>query len=454
MAQLHTNLEERNIILISLSSLNKPAALKAFSLLSRMRIYADYWELMRTDKADYQTLEEIQIKKRNRIVDMAKRNVPYYSNIFGGIEKFENLPLTSKSDLKRHSMKSLMNHQYAGGFSKKQTGGSTGEPLVFYACNGSRSISWALYYRFVTRMGLSPPPKTVTLWGGSTTASPKMKIKKLVKRFVIGLVHIDAFSISEQKLYEYLDLIRNIQPDLLRGYVSALARLADVVEDSEELEIKAVTPTSEVLASYQRRKIREAFGCPVYDQYGMGEVQSIASECPAHEGLHINMEHVYLEIIRDGKPCAPGEKGEIVLTNLDNELMPFIRYRTGDFGSVSLVQCECGRSSPRIKSIVGRISDIIKAPNGSAVHGEFFTHLLEELGFIQRYKIKRFQVRQTEIDCINFMIVAQSRLSTKSKKRLVQMIQRALPGIRVQLLYPNRIPLGPSGKHRFTISEI
>ena len=88
------------------------------------------------------------------------------------------------------------------------------------------------------------------------------------------------------------------------------------------------------------RPSRQAFGCKVTDRYGCEEVGLIACECERHAGLHLNIEHLYIEFLRpDGSPAASGEEGAIVITDLLNHGMPFIRYRIEDVGVPTERRC-------------------------------------------------------------------------------------------------------------------
>ena len=118
-----------------------------------------------------------------------------------------------------------------------------------------------------------------------------------------------------------------------------------------------------VLHDWERRTIEEVFQCPVTNRYGCEEVSLIACECQRHDGLHVNADGIYLEVLRpDGTPCPPGEPGMIVVTDLVNRAMPIIRYQVGDMGVLSDRQCPCGRGLPLLEKIEGRMADYVVTP--------------------------------------------------------------------------------------------
>jgi len=109
---------------------------------------------------------------------------------------------------------------------------------------------------------------------------------------------------------------------------------------------------------------RREWGVPVFDTYSAAECGVIALQCPAHEHLHVQSENLLVEILReDGTPCAPGEVGRVVLTDLHNFAMPLIRYVIGDYAEAG-APCPCGRGLPVISRIAGRSSNRAITPDG------------------------------------------------------------------------------------------
>ena len=104
------------------------------------------------------------------------------------------------------------------------------------------------------------------------------------------------------------------------------------------MDLKGIVTTGECLSANDRRLIGGAIGAPVYDRYGLVEVAGyVAQECERHTGLHVNGGLAFVEVLKDGEACGPGEKGRLVVTNLHNYVMPFIRYDTGDLATVGRV---------------------------------------------------------------------------------------------------------------------
>lgn len=183
----------------------------------------------------------------------------------------------------------------------------------------------------------------------------------------------------------------------------------------------------------------------------MREVSAIAYECSYHTGLHITLEHVYVEVLDSNNNNILVEPGMIVATDLDNYVMPFIRYETGDLGSFSEEKCPCGVNQPLLKSIDGRSIDTITLANGAKVHGVFFTDVLAELGIFVGM-IKRFQVYQVNRGDITFRLESSQMI----EKHILDSLKHALDRFfnNVDIVCTDKLPSDSSGKFRYIVSEI
>ena len=202
-----------------------------------------------------------------------------------------------------------------------------------------------------------------------------------------------------------------------------------------------------MLYENQRREIEKAFGCNVYNFYGSREINNLAAECPAGEGLHIMASGRIIEITdNSGRPLPAGEVGNIVVTDLTNFSFPFIRYMTGDMAAMSSRSCSCGRSYPLLEKLVGRSSDIIRV-NNKSIHGEYFTHL-----FYGMPRVKQFQVVQEDANVLVVRIVSrEGRFDTAD---LLSSIKKQTgENVSVTFEFVDEIKPLKSGKFRFTINN-
>src|SRR5262249_582338 len=132
---------------------------------------------------------------------------------------------------------------------------------------------------------------------------------------------------------------------------------------------RGIISAAMVLHSWERKVIEEVFACPVTNRYGCEEVSLIACECERHEGLHINADGVFGEILRAGQPAAPWVAGSVVVTDLANYAMPMLRYKVGDVAAFAQNRCSCGRGLPMLERLEGREADYVTTPTGELISG-------------------------------------------------------------------------------------
>jgi phenylacetate-CoA ligase len=204
------------------------------------------------------------------------------------------------------------------------------------------------------------------------------------------------------------------------------------------------------LYDHDREFIEKVFCCPVFNRYGSTEFGNLAHECERHQGLHIYTEHAYIECLRNNVPASPGEKGELVITSLDNFGMPFIRYRIGDYGEMSDKICDCGRGLPMLKSVDGRVFDIVIAPNGRFISGTYWTILFKTVD-----GIRQFQLIQEGVDSLSIKLIIEPSFQKTALDTLVERIKESCgAAMRVRFDFVNDIPLTKAGKRKFIISKI
>jgi phenylacetate-CoA ligase len=206
-----------------------------------------------------------------------------------------------------------------------------------------------------------------------------------------------------------------------------------------------------VLADVERATLEEVFQCKVFDRYGCEEVSLIASECPSHSGLHLNSDHLLVEFLVDGRPAAPGECGEIHITDLTNYAMPFIRYRVEDAGTPTDRACPCGRGLPLMEKVQGRVADFLVTPEGRVIFG---VSILDN--FTAKFLgLERVQIVQDEIDHLVFRIVRGADFTDDMLGAFRARIPEFFgPSMRFEFEFVDHIPREASGKYRFTISKV
>lgn len=394
-----------------------------------------YETLNKTQWLDMQQVRELQDEKLRRLIRHAYRNVPYYRARMqeAGVhpddirtqDDLRKLPVLSRSDVKRHLYFDIMSENHdKSEVLRISTSGATGEPFVCYADRGQLEFRWAATLRSQEWTGYRFGDVSLRLWHGGLGQSNKQQLLGKLDARLMKRKLMPAFGLDAAGLQGVLKELSRSRPTLLDGYAELLDLLARFVLVSGGLDHKprSIIASEQQLDADSRRRMEEAFGCKVYDRYGSREFSGLAYECEAHEGKHVVAEGYILEVLRDGEPVAPGEVGDVVVTDLNNYCMPFIRFRIGDraVAADNSGVCSCGRGLPRIGAVYGREQAIIRGSGGRFVPGTFFAHYLKDFDFA----FKRYRVRQDRLDAMEFAVVKGSRYSDDVLDEVLSTIRR------------------------------
>jgi phenylacetate-CoA ligase len=145
--------------------------------------------------------------------------------------------------------------------------------------------------------------------------------------------------------------------------------------------------SAEVCDDMLKARIQGNLKIEMLNFYAANEVGRVAAECLAHEGLHVNEDHVILECVNSRHLAEPGVSGEAVVTSLNALAQPFIRYRLGDVCKFTEKPCSCGSPFPLISPPLGRFDDAVKLPSGKLVSLWPFTFILRKMDRLEQYRI-------------------------------------------------------------------
>ncbi|MFW5895268.1 MAG: phenylacetate--CoA ligase family protein, partial [archaeon] len=358
-------------------------------------------------KSEFWSKEKLvsyQEKKLQQLLNHAIKNIPYYSDIdLKYDDPFKNLklfPVVDKDTIRNNKEEFISNNISKKNTFKVTTGGTTGDPLEFRLDNSSYGKEWAFKAIAWGRVGYEPGDKLVTFRGVNFNNADKGIYWQ--DNPIYNMFEMSPFHMNEKNLPRYIEKIKKIGPKFLHGYPSALTNLAKFIKkrDYDFPPIKAVLPASENLYEHQRKLLGEVFDCRVFSFYGLSERVIMSPECEHSNHYHAFPQYGITEILdEDGNEVDNGKKGELVGTGFLSRYMPFIRYRTGDYGKVSKEKCKCGRNHQIIKDLVGkggRESKIIKKDGSTftltplyyTMHGS----TLNNVDRIQFYQKKRGEI--------------------------------------------------------------
>lgn len=428
-------------------------------LISRRNFCGYYRELEKSQGLPHDEIKKIQEKKLRFLIKHAYENVPYYHKKFRDLgltpdelreaKDLVKLPILTKDDIRANFKDLIANNLQREGMIPYSTGGSTGEPLHFCITQESSDWGQAAKYRAYKWYGYEMGDKIAQIWGSRSDISAQQKLSNKFKNFLLRHVYVDAFNLSEEKLESFAQKLNKFNPKMITGYASALYLFAQYVKSRGILDIrpKVIVTQAEGLFEHQRRVIEEVFG-EVYDFYGSREVGSIASECPEHVGYHISAENVIVEFVKGEEPVSSGEMGKILVTDFTNYAMPLIRYENGDIGKPTNEKCSCGINLPLMKSVEGRMTDIIVTED-KFISSPGLTLIFKDL------PIKKYQVIQETRNEILIKIVKAGEYSNKHTDYLLEaMRNRVGDSITIDIIFVDSISVPASGKHRFIISKV
>ena len=447
--------------------------------LRRNIIFPFYWKYVKRSNVincyqklkihQWNSLEEnkkIQQKKLYKLIKYASKNIPYYKRIiqeyniqfsedtiFEDIKKF---PLLTKDVIRNHFDKLYKFRDRT--YYRNTSGGSTGEPVVFY--QDKNYLEWAIAnkYLFNEWAGRQIGDPMVKLWGSlRDTLKGGQSFKGYFRQQLSGITILNSNKMTEKVMYEYVKRINNIKPCLILAYTSSIDELARFIQE-HDLSVyspPAVMATAGVLYPEVYEKIKKVFVTKVFNRYGSREVSDIACNCKKSDGLHLNTDIHYLEIVDDeGREVEVGKSGNIIITLLTNYTMPLIRYKIGDRGILSAKNSQCGHGFPLLEKVTGRIKSVFINKFGDSIDDDLFITL-----FRLKENVKQFQIIQEAIDyiIINLVLIDKTKLKDVNEefKEENQAIWKVM-GEEIEIKYNivDEIEPSPSGKFMYTFSRV
>jgi phenylacetate-CoA ligase len=392
-------------------------------------------------------------------------HVPYYRKRFaelglkperfGALAELAAYPLLSRAEIRAEmrGASEAFRSDVAGPLKRLNTGGSTGEPLVFYVGRDRVSHDVAAKWRATRWWGVDIGDPEIVVWGSPVELGAQDRMRQWRDKLLRSEL-LPAFDMSERSLERYVARIRTLRPAMLFGYPSSLSMIAAFADKRgqpmNDLGIRVAFVTSERLYDHQRALIERVFGCPVANGYGGRDAGFLAHQCPAG-GMHLTAEDIIVETVdAQGVPVAPGVSGEIVVTHLASRDFPFLRYRTGDLGVLDTKRCSCGRGLPLLSEIQGRTTDFVLAADGTAMHALALIYVIRDLPGIERYKIvqeSRALTRVLIVPGAQFDAAVRAKIEAGLKQRLGAAVE-----IRIETVAD--IPAERSGKFKYVVSHV
>lgn len=437
---------------------------------------ARQWKnLRRSEFLPYSEILELQNAKLRKLIRHCYDSVPYYHKLFNTLgltpedihskEDLSKLPVLTKQIIRDNYNDMFSTAIDPKRFRKSSSGGSTGTPLQFCTDNREWSMQRASTLRAWDSYGLKLGDKMFSL-GGDSIARKKNAISlKNVYDIVIMRNHkFNSSDVDEAGMAQHLESFKRIRPKAVRGYGSSLVIFARYIKEVgyKPSGVKVVLTTGEVLMPNYRKELEEVFGAPVFDAYGAGDGGIVSHECVCHNGLHITEELCVIEITdKEGKNLPDGEVGFVTTTDLENYAFPFIRYHVGDMSYIKNDTCPCGRHTRQFGEVMGRAGKLLYNKQGVPISPTMLPIMLypqldyHNVEYQQEYnKIDRFQIRQDSNGDIQILLkMKEGAGDPMYREEIMENYRRHFVGSEVTLQVVEEIPLLPSGKEDYCVSE-
>ena len=390
-----------------------------------------------------------------RLIAHAISNCEYYRSRWpagcgaGGNSRgidLSSLPVLSREDLIENELTIRANQRH-GRVAEKTSGGSTGRPVTVVKPADAVARERAATWRGYGWAGLQVAAPQARLWGVPIRTSGKAVAA--LNDLIGNRLRLSAFGLTQERTEAYLKRLHRFRPHFVYGYVSLVVELCRFLEaTSSKLpdSVKCIVTTSEVLDDYSRSFIEEVTQLRVFNEYGCGEVGSIAHECEAGQ-LHIMADNLLVEV--EASDDLPPGFGHLLVTDLHNLAMPLIRYRLGDLGILSNTSCPCGKPYPILERIVGRAYDLVVGGDGKLYHPEAVIYAFEELKR-RGVNLPPYQVVQEADGVLDVRLAGvSSGLTLQVQEQLTALLKVSLdPKIRVTFQNVGGLEREASGKLR------
>lgn len=435
--------------------------------------------------AQWLPAEETRARTEARLAGLlrhAAKNVPFYRDTYRRLRLAPD-GLCTIADLARLPVVSKATHreQPQGHFLadsvppwrhlERSTSGTTGEPFRFCLDREAMSRVFASHLFYDSWFGLRPFDRYMRIVFSPLADPPLPPGTSLAARFrqavtdrlkakyeALTQKQIWIWEVDGKKAEEVYHDIEAFHPDFVLGYTSTLSLIADeLLRRGLRLTrpVRGVITIAEALSPPRRRLIQQYFDAPITNRYGLREFGSWSAQSCGEtpEQFHINTELVVCEILReDGSQATPGETGRVVLTDLFNYAMPFIRYDTGDLAAAGSDRCTCGRSFPLIGKLEGRSQECVRTPSGRVISSLLLGDYLWVGGPSFKHSdhlevVRHYQLLQEGPDRVRLLVVPADGFNEVRRERLQEDLAQLLgPDMTVVVETVRGIPLEKSGK--------
>jgi phenylacetate-CoA ligase len=361
-------------------------------------------------------------------------------------DDFARLPILERRDLAAAGESVISGAVPADLRLRDATGGSTGQPLEYWTGPKERGWRESGTESFMRRLGVPAGSRAGLLWAHNLDPIASTRPADRLRDVARNRRWFECLRLSPEKLLAYHRELQDWRPTFLLAYAGALGALAQEIQrvgSTARYPTRACITGAEKLQPHDRQIAQAVFPAGVHERYGSRDVGDMGFQMEPSRTLAFEIDWANILV----EPESTGGVSSILVTKLNADAMPFIRYRIGDIGRFS-PDAHPGHPAFILEEIVGRQSDRIAIPDGTWVHGVLFPHLLKD------YPIADFQVHQGADYGVTIRVVAKGNFTPDVEKEILRLASANLPGVPVLISVVDSIARTPAGKLRLVISEI
>ena len=410
------------------------------------------------------TILKFQSERLKQLIQHANQTTPYYRELFNKLGLNQDflfqkinpstIDISRIPPLEKQTIREQLENLCSETIPPQKrimnaTGGSTGTPLTFYQDReywNQRNLS--VYY-FDRWAGWDFGEPQLIIWGALADINENANWKQNLNRYWRNQDWLNGFNLTDSAMHTIFNKMQQRQPKTILTYPSSLYQFAKFLSDNnlaQKWDLKGIISSAEMLHPHYRSFAETVFNTKIYNRYGGREVGLIAMEC-AEGHMHINCRDIYLEV---DSPDPYTKPGDLIVTQLNNYTMPFIRYRIGDIGRLSGETCPCGNHLPILAELLGRSTATFRTNTGTLIHGGYFTQQLYNIVGVSQFQL----IQETFEKCV-LKLVVNEQWTKETGTYIIQKIQDVFGAeVTVIMEFVDEIPLPVSGKREFTISKV
>lgn len=407
-------------------------------------------ELFANEFKSREQLLKIQNDQLNRILRHAVDTVPFYRKLGIKNPALSEFPVLDRQKIAENTQEFISDKYPKESLMAIFTGGSTGTPLGIYLTKDIRRKSYAFWNRFYQGFGIGIYDKKATFLGRKLKNPDDNRPPLWRRNRAANQVLFSSFHMTEKNLPHYIDELNKFRPEIIEGYPLSVFCIAEFICNNDiklEFTPKGICTSSENFTDKQRAIMEKAFGCKVYDQYGSAESVIFAGDCE-YGNKHIAVEYGIAEVLKEDGSVASEGAGELVVTSLLNDAMPLIRYRIGDLGKIGHKSCPCGRNTPILEELSGKVGAVIVS-RGKSVSTAAIAFAFEYLE-----KVNKVQIIQNEPEKVLVKLVAKQGFTEEQQEFMEWELRKMLsPELEIDVELVDDIPSADNGKYQMVIQN-